>query len=54
MLGSGDLKVWCGVCAEDSSRPIADIQRSLSSGFDRLTRHYLAFVHIAASMLWMR
>ncbi|MBB5660297.1 hypothetical protein FHS65_001037, partial [Brevundimonas halotolerans] len=22
--------------------------------FDRLASHYLAFVHIAASMLWMR
>ncbi|MBB5661421.1 hypothetical protein FHS65_002184, partial [Brevundimonas halotolerans] len=22
--------------------------------FDRLARHYLAFIHIAASMLWMR
>ena len=28
--------------------------RRFATRFDRLARHYLAFVHIAASMLWMR
>ena len=28
--------------------------RPFETRFDRLARHYLAFVHIAASMLWMR
>jgi len=28
--------------------------RRFATRFDRLASHYLAFVHIAASMLWMR
>ena len=28
--------------------------RRFATRFDRLARHYLAFVHIAAAMLWMR
>ena len=28
--------------------------RRLATRFDRLARHYLAFVHIAVSILWMR
>ncbi|MDO9222341.1 MAG: IS5/IS1182 family transposase, partial [Caulobacter sp.] len=28
--------------------------RRFATRFDRLANHYLAFVHIAASMLWMR
>lgn len=28
--------------------------RRFATRFDRLARHYLAFIHIAASMLWMR
>lgn len=28
--------------------------RRFATRFDRLARHYLAFVHIAASMIWMR
>ncbi len=28
--------------------------RRFATRFDRLAAHYLAFVHIAASMLWMR
>jgi transposase len=28
--------------------------RSFATCFDRLANSYLAFIHIAASMLWMR
>ncbi|MDP3377932.1 MAG: IS5/IS1182 family transposase, partial [Brevundimonas sp.] len=28
--------------------------RRFATRFDRLASHYLAFVHIAASMLWIR
>lgn len=28
--------------------------RRFATRFDRLARHYLAFVHIAASLLWIR
>ncbi|TCK30952.1 DDE family transposase [Ancylobacter aquaticus] len=28
--------------------------RRVATRFDRLAKHYLAFVHIAASMIWMR
>lgn len=38
---------------ESCFNELKHFRRSVATWFDRLVRHYLAFISIAASMIWM-